>query len=52
MIDRRNEIIKADHVKLIMQALGKWHAISFALKDQQPEKFQQLASNFIGNIFS
>lgn len=35
----------ADHVKLVMQGLGKLHAISFAMKDQEPKKFKELASN-------
>lgn len=34
----------ANHVRLVMQALGKFHAISFAAKDQQPDKFNEIAS--------
>lgn len=37
--------MSADHVYLVMKALGKYHANSYALKDQQPEKFQEFASN-------
>ena len=45
IIDRHTEEITADHVRLVMQVLGKFHAISFALKDQEPEKFKKLSSN-------
>lgn len=45
IIDRYTEEVTAEHVRLVMKALGKLHAISFALKDQQPEKFNDLASN-------
>lgn len=44
-IDRRNGVMTADHVRLVMQGFAKFHAISFALKDQQPEKFNELTSN-------
>lgn len=44
MMDRRNGNVTADYVRLVMQSLGKFHAISFAVKDQQPNKFKELTS--------
>lgn len=45
MIDLRTEKLTADHVNLVMSALGKMHALSFAIQDQQPEKFKEITSN-------
>lgn len=44
-INGRSTEITADHVKLVMQGLAKFHAISFALKDQKPETFRELTAN-------
>lgn len=39
----RQTALTFEHMALAMKALGKFHAISFALKDQNEEKFQQLS---------
>lgn len=45
MIDYyQTEIIDFDQVSLVMKALGKFHAISFAVRDQHPNKFEKLTS--------
>lgn len=50
MLDRLNDEITAAHIKWVMHALGKYHALSFALKDQQPDIFKKLTSQ-LGEIY-
>lgn len=44
MLNHRTEPLTAEHVKLVMRSLGKFHADSLALKNQQPDKFKALTS--------
>ncbi|XP_046972779.1 uncharacterized protein LOC124539431 [Vanessa cardui] len=39
----RQEGIDLDHCKVTFKALAKYHALSFALKDQDPETFNRLS---------
>lgn len=52
MMNLRDEKVTVDHVKLVMQVMGKLHALSFALKDQQPEKFESIVSKLDEVFFS
>lgn len=52
MIDRSTGTVTAKHVQLVMQSLAKFHAVSFAMKDQQSTKFEELASNLTEVLFS
>ncbi|XP_037052162.1 uncharacterized protein LOC119085771 [Bradysia coprophila] len=40
MLDKANDI-DFDHSILVLKELGKLHAVSFAIRDQEPEKFKQ-----------
>lgn len=51
IIDRFTQEINADHVRLMMQCLGKFHAISLTLNDQQPQKFKEVASKLVELYF-
>lgn len=44
MFDTTKMPITAEHAYLVMQVLGKLHAISLAMKAQQPEQFKKLTS--------
>lgn len=43
--------ITVEHILLVMKSIGKLHAISFALKEQQPEKFEELVSELDEPMF-
>ncbi|XP_053682762.1 uncharacterized protein LOC128733151 isoform X2 [Sabethes cyaneus] len=40
MFDRHKEL-SVEHFRLVIKALGRLHALSFALKDQHPERIEQ-----------
>ncbi|XP_058819897.1 uncharacterized protein LOC131682439 isoform X2 [Topomyia yanbarensis] len=40
MFDRHQEL-SVDHFRMVVSALGRLHALSFALKDQRPERFDR-----------
>jgi hypothetical protein len=40
----RSECLDFDHCVAVLQTLGRFHALSFAMRDQDPEGFETLAS--------
>lgn len=44
MLDRNKQCITVQHTYLYLQALAKFHALSLAVNDQQPEKFRHFTS--------
>lgn len=51
MLDHRKENLTFEHVALVMSALGKLHAISFALRDQKPEQFTKVTSKVLTEMY-
>lgn len=51
IVDRFTQEINADHTRLMMKCLGKFHALSLSLNDQQPQKFKELASKLVELYF-
>ncbi|KAI4466846.1 hypothetical protein MML48_2g00006942 [Holotrichia oblita] len=48
----RKKPLDYNHVKLVMEAYGKLHALSFALRDQDPELLRKLAENTPDIVFN
>jgi hypothetical protein len=44
MAANRTEGLDFDHCAAVMQTLGRFHALSFAMKDQDPEGFKTIAT--------
>lgn len=43
MVNQKN--LTYEHILLMMRALGKFHAVSLALKDQEPDKFSKIVND-------
>jgi hypothetical protein len=41
-----------DHIKLVLQAYGKWHAFSLALRNKRSQTFEKLVKNKINSFSS
>lgn len=51
MLDYRKEEITIEHAILVFSALGKYHALSFALRDKNPQKFKEICENVPDVLF-
>ncbi|XP_030040535.2 uncharacterized protein LOC115455887 [Manduca sexta] len=47
----RQEGIDYEHCKITFKVLAKFHALSFAMKDQQPEKFQKISTELFETYY-
>lgn len=47
----RREPLDYTHIKYVITHYAKFHALSFALRDQHPEKFEEIAKNTQTNFF-
>lgn len=47
----RHQSLNSEDVMVVMREYGKFHAVSFAIRDQEPELFKELADNVKGHFF-
>lgn len=50
MIDK--DEVTPEHILLVIKTIAKFHAVSFALKDQEPDKFAEITSNLDEVMFT
>lgn len=51
----KDEVISLDHQLLVLRELGKFHAVSFAMKDQRPNEFkdyEKLEDTFVDIVLN
>lgn len=51
VMQNRRLPLSYDHVKLVIQELAKLHALSFAMKDQEPELYEVFSTKLERNFF-
>ncbi|GJQ82639.1 hypothetical protein Trydic_g19657 [Trypoxylus dichotomus] len=51
MYDRR-KVMDRPHLEIVLRTFAKFHAVSFAFKDQQRKRYQELIDNSYGDFFS
>lgn len=48
----RQEGIDLEHCKLCFRILAQYHALSFAMRDQEPEKFEQISNEIFETYYA
>lgn len=48
----RRIVMDRPHLELVLRTFAKFHALSFAFKDQEKERYQELIDNSHGDFFS
>lgn len=48
----RHDPLDFNHILLVMREYGRFHALSYAVRDQEPELFQELSDNTQESFFS
>jgi thiamine kinase-like enzyme len=51
MLDKR-ESLDMPHIRLVLKEMGRFHGLSFAFKDQNPQKFADLKSSINETVFT
>jgi thiamine kinase-like enzyme len=52
MLDTRRRSLDVPHIRLVLKELGRFHGLSFAVKDQNPQKFAEMKSSLNETVFT